>query len=750
MEAPTPPPKPRRLSEARFSSIVPVEINEAEIIQSSSENDTEENEPSLTKKENIIQKVEPAPPKVEPKKISPTDYRLHVVNEVYDTEDSYVSSLKVCKEGYYTPLSTSGAHICPKEKLDIIFSHFDDVLSFNTALFMEMKKLKEQGVLENQIGTALFKFAGVLNIYKLFVSNSDTSFKVLDELEKNTKFNETLYVLRNQLQAENQLDLRSYLIMPVQRLPRYRLLLTDLIKHTDDAFPDKPNLQKALEEISKIALVVNETIKERERKQKLVELTKHIEGFNGELITPYREMLKDGKLKKICRKNNKERYFYLFNDVLTYGIGDEKNMKVSGTLKLETLTIRENKEVEFSFQILSKKSFSVIAENKELYEEWFKAISDAINQEKSKTGTLKRQKVEGDDYVAPIWVQDTANCQICNALFTTFFRKHHCRKCGLCVCADCSKQSIVINKKKERVCDRCAADSVDVENSKNSKDKLESEPVKRKSFSEKIRKSLSQTQTLELQKKAEEENKEQTPGIEETKKIDVEDKAPELPPKRKSSSTNRPIVNVTIENAKPESGVETTTEINKKECVNRNEMETTTNSQQQEQQQNTTVTPKDDLLVSPKSQIQKPSQPKRAQPPTPRKVTPINTTNTTQIHQNSYSNTVTQPTQQHKQKTFADVTKPTQKAQTILQRTQPKLQQTPKEHSTSEQQSVLIKQKSFEKKVENDQSNTEKCEKTEASFRSVRDSPFLKKDQHQQTFLQKRPEPRKQPLKPQK
>jgi hypothetical protein len=38
------------------------------------------------------------------------------------------------------------------------------------------------------------------------------------------------------------------------------------------------------------------------------------------------------------------------------------------------------------------------------------------------------------------WVPDyeTHSCMLCETKFTIFKRKHHCRKCGRCVCADCA------------------------------------------------------------------------------------------------------------------------------------------------------------------------------------------------------------------------------------------------------------------------------------------------------------------------
>ncbi|KDO28476.1 hypothetical protein SPRG_06715 [Saprolegnia parasitica CBS 223.65] len=38
----------------------------------------------------------------------------------------------------------------------------------------------------------------------------------------------------------------------------------------------------------------------------------------------------------------------------------------------------------------------------------------------------------------PVWVPNSKHCQICHGTFSAFFRPHHCRKCGTCVCYQCS------------------------------------------------------------------------------------------------------------------------------------------------------------------------------------------------------------------------------------------------------------------------------------------------------------------------
>jgi FYVE zinc finger len=63
-----------------------------------------------------------------------------------------------------------------------------------------------------------------------------------------------------------------------------------------------------------------------------------------------------------------------------------------------------------------------------------------------------------------MWVPDAAAkaCFLCEKPFHTLLRRrHHCRKCGACVCHDCSKSTAHIPSVDPthpvRVCDACVA-----------------------------------------------------------------------------------------------------------------------------------------------------------------------------------------------------------------------------------------------------------------------------------------------------
>ncbi|KAK2461771.1 hypothetical protein APHAL10511_006234 [Amanita phalloides] len=103
-----------------------------------------------------------------------------------------------------------------------------------------------------------------------------------------------------------QLNLEGYLLLPIQRIPRYRLLLEELLRSTPPSydFTDDP-LERALSEISSLANNMNEGKREFESRRKLVKWQARIKGkFPSPLVQPHRRLIMDGPLllTRVVRK----------------------------------------------------------------------------------------------------------------------------------------------------------------------------------------------------------------------------------------------------------------------------------------------------------------------------------------------------------------------------------------------------------------------------------------------------------------
>ncbi|XP_047104060.1 rho guanine nucleotide exchange factor 17 [Schistocerca piceifrons] len=121
---------------------------------------------------------------------------------------------------------------------------------------------------------------------------------------------------------KGKLALDSLLIMPVQRIPRYELLLQTLIKNTEQSHPDYNLLLSAQREVHVLAVKINcterESMEAEQQQAMLRELENVIEGCSN-IFTPDRVFLRFDLVSvtgDAAGSGNPERGLFLFNDLL--------------------------------------------------------------------------------------------------------------------------------------------------------------------------------------------------------------------------------------------------------------------------------------------------------------------------------------------------------------------------------------------------------------------------------------------------
>lgn len=75
-------------------------------------------------------------------------------------------------------------------------------------------------------------------------------------------------------------EITDFLIMPIQRIPRYVLLLNDLCKHTKKSHLDFSDLRKALLKMKEVAGYVNEHKRDAENLNAVLKIGKQEHIFN--------------------------------------------------------------------------------------------------------------------------------------------------------------------------------------------------------------------------------------------------------------------------------------------------------------------------------------------------------------------------------------------------------------------------------------------------------------------------------------
>ena len=166
-----------------------------------------------------------------------------------------------------------------------------------------------------------------MKVYPEYINNYDDTINLLRDLQNSKKSFDQFLKKQIQLPECGNLPVESFLIKPIQRIPRYKLLLRDLVKETPENHVDFKNLQAAYEKIDYVAGFVNEQKREAEHRKIVLNLSENLsESLQNVLLKPNRKLLKHGKvqLKKDEIKkdevetliDSKEISMYLFNDLI--------------------------------------------------------------------------------------------------------------------------------------------------------------------------------------------------------------------------------------------------------------------------------------------------------------------------------------------------------------------------------------------------------------------------------------------------
>lgn len=336
----------------------------------------------------------------------------------------------------------------------------------NTSL---LEEIRERHSTSKCFGTLFKKFGPVLRAYSAYVDNHDSASKLLRRLREEAQFQAFCASVEMDARSRGQ-QLESFLIMPVQRVPRYQLLLKELLKHTDASHPDHGDLSEALDLVAETAMHINESIRQRENSDKIREIQ---EREKVELLAPARIFLREGVLRKVCRRGPKEFNFYLFSDLLMYcgdGLAGRTNRMIDlsaagTTCEVKPWTAGTGGPETDAFLLQSKaKSFWVLGLGTQRAADWATEVKNCIAALKRRRSTAfggAGEIEDGDGPVAAVWEPDSAtkNCQRCNTAFGLLTRRHHCRNCGAVVCGSCSNHKFrlehIDDRALQRVCFQC-------------------------------------------------------------------------------------------------------------------------------------------------------------------------------------------------------------------------------------------------------------------------------------------------------
>eukprot|EP01088_Endostelium_zonatum_P020008 TRINITY_DN7175_c0_g1_i2.p1 TRINITY_DN7175_c0_g1~~TRINITY_DN7175_c0_g1_i2.p1 ORF type:complete len:1115 (+),score=312.51 TRINITY_DN7175_c0_g1_i2:162-3347(+) len=257
-----------------------------------------------------------------------TDERGKIIKEIYTSEANYVKNLHIIHmvKSPKPPTQTPFTEMEVKE----VFSNVDTILNFHVNLLKELNvriaEWNPANLADCSIGEIFTQVTPYLKMYTQYCDNYDLAMTTIKEKLKKSK--ETEAFLKWVLTTYGQ-SLQSFLIMPVQRIPRYQLLISDLIKKTNEAefAYDMGFLKMAIAQIKDIADTVNKSIAAAESKRRTAMVMSKYEGAEKLGNPAGRQFLAEGRVEIVQNeKNNGEiaNWILIFNDVLAFTVKREE------------------------------------------------------------------------------------------------------------------------------------------------------------------------------------------------------------------------------------------------------------------------------------------------------------------------------------------------------------------------------------------------------------------------------------------
>ncbi|KAN0000392.1 hypothetical protein ACTFIZ_000822 [Dictyostelium cf. discoideum] len=329
--------------------------------------------------------------------------RTHIVQEIMQVEVNYVKNLTLMVRKFLHPLaqlSTSKRPLLTPDRITQIFSTIENIQNHNSIFSDGLTSRIKRWLADNKkdhliIGDIFQKIGGFMQDYSKYINNYNQSIKTYNETRKtNPQFAQFI----NKVESDPELndrELENLLITPVQQLPRYIMLIQDLIRNTHDDHPDYKPLTEALDKIKHITTIINEKKRDAEDAFAMLQIHQQVHGkVPNNFVTPHRKFIREGAVhfgSSSGSFKDKDPIVFLFNDMVMMTIKhpnkpNEYKYRYSCQFSATT-TIEELPSVNNGFIIKSNQWWSFSCSTPQEKTSWMDAI------QKSLTNLPKESKV---------------------------------------------------------------------------------------------------------------------------------------------------------------------------------------------------------------------------------------------------------------------------------------------------------------------------------------------------------------------
>ncbi|XP_010192202.1 PREDICTED: rho guanine nucleotide exchange factor 5, partial [Mesitornis unicolor] len=302
--------------------------------------------------------------------------------ELIMSEASYLRSLNVAVDHFQRSAELQA--MLTNQERQWLFSRLPDVRDVSASFLFDLEEKFEEDMFTFHVCDVALKHAPEFRrVYLPYVTNQTYQEQTFQRLlNGNAGFQQVLERLESDPVCQ-RLSLKSFLILPFQRITRLKLLLQNILKRTRPGSEEEVQATQAYDALEKLIKDCNENVQRMKSTEELIYLSQKIE-FECKifpLISQSRRLVKRGELTALdfntlspkWKVTTRPIYLHLFNDCLLLSRpkeggrfvvfdhaafsdvrGEKCEMKLHGTNKnvfrLFLLQNYQGKRVEFLFR----------------------------------------------------------------------------------------------------------------------------------------------------------------------------------------------------------------------------------------------------------------------------------------------------------------------------------------------------------------------------------------------------------------
>ncbi|GAA6036256.1 hypothetical protein JCM8097_006862 [Rhodosporidiobolus ruineniae] len=332
----------------------------------------------------------------------PSDERSMIVREILDSERKYMQDLEVLQD-YQRQLQMND--VLTQDQIHSLFINLNKLADFQRRFLIGVEGNASLPPEQQRFGHLFLQMEENFACYEPYCANLTTAQDLA--IAENAALSKLAHVL------DPVSELAPLLIKPVQRICKYPLLISQLLKNTPNDWPHHDELKAGLESIMRVTDKVNEEKRRKDNLQAVNDLANRVEDWKGHDIASFGELLLQETFVVIKSENEREYNVYLFERIILcckeVGATGKKDKKSNSILKrppsqrINRLQLKgrifvnnitgaaqvNHRSGQYLLEVrwrgdLNEEAFIIKCRTEELLRQWQKAINKAVEEAPTK------------------------------------------------------------------------------------------------------------------------------------------------------------------------------------------------------------------------------------------------------------------------------------------------------------------------------------------------------------------------------